>query len=69
MNDTTAAPKSDEWVKTLCAVIQKELASINDRSLCSVDTEADLCRRFINPKPQGRSLKSTLRCQLDGASW
>jgi hypothetical protein len=49
MNDTTAAPKSDEWVKTLCAVIQKELASINDRSHCSVDTEADLCRRFINP--------------------
>lgn len=49
MNDTTAAPQSDEWVKTLCTVIQKELASIDDRSLCSVDTEADLCRRFVNP--------------------
>jgi len=48
-NETTAEPQTEEWVKTLCAVIQKELASINDRSLCSVDTEADLCRRFVSP--------------------
>ncbi len=46
----TAAPSpSEEWVKTLCGVIQNELANIKERSLCSLDTEADLFLRFVNP--------------------
>jgi hypothetical protein len=50
MNDTAIPSQSEEWVKTLCGVIQKELASVNDRSLCSADKEEELYRRFVNPE-------------------
>jgi len=47
-NETTAEPQTEEWVKTLCAMIQKDLAAIEDGSLCNADKEEELLRRFVS---------------------
>jgi hypothetical protein len=47
LNQTIVEPHTEEWIKTLCAVIQKDLAAIDDVSRCNSDKEDELLRKFV----------------------